>query len=229
MFDEIIKRRKPVPERLISYGFEEIGSLFQYSTEILCGEFTLTVQIGLDGAIDTNLVENETGEMYVLYKTNASGKYVGEVRTAVEKVLCDVVQRCYETAVFKAAQSRRMIEFIRERYGDALEFLWEKFPDNAVWRRKDNQKWYGAILKVPGRKIGLETDKIEEIIDLRMNPVEADSILSRKDHYPGWHMNKRNWYTLMLDGRISDEALKTKIMESYVLAGNQRIAGNSRQ
>ena len=63
MFDEIIKRKKPVPERLISYGFEEIGSLFQYSTEIRCGEFTLTVQIGLDGAIDTNLVENETGEM----------------------------------------------------------------------------------------------------------------------------------------------------------------------
>ena len=38
-------------------------------------------------------------------------------------------------------------------YCDELEFLWQKFPDNAVWRRKDNKKWYGALLTVSKEKL----------------------------------------------------------------------------
>lgn len=222
MFDEIIKRKKLIPEKLLACGFEKIGEFFQYFTEIRNGEFTLMIQIGMDGTIDTNLVENETGEAYILYKTGASGTYVGEIRTAIEEVMYDIVRQCYETSIFKTEQSQMIINFVREQYGDELEFLWEKFPDNAVWRRKDNKKWYGAILTVAGKKIGLETDKIEEIIDLRMNPAEADLILSRKNYYPGWHMNKKSWYTIVLNGSVPDEELKEKIMESYDLAGRKR-------
>lgn len=222
MFDEIIKRKKLIPEKLLACGFEKIGEFFQYFTEIRNGEFTLMIQIGMDGTIDTNLVENETGEAYILYKTGASGTYVGEIRTAIEEVMYDIVRQCYETSIFKTEQSQMIINFVREQYGDELEFLWEKFPDNAVWRRKDNKKWYGAILTVAGKKVGLETDKIEEIIDLRMNPAEADIILSRKNYYPGWHMNKKSWYTIVLNGSVPDEELKEKIMESYDLAGRKR-------
>lgn len=222
MFDEIIKRKKLIPEKLLACGFEKNGEFFQYFTEIRNGEFTLMIQIGMDGTIDTNLVENETGEAYILYKTGASGTYVGEIRTAIEEVMYDIVRQCYETSIFKTEQSQMIINFVREQYGDELEFLWEKFPDNAVWRRKDNKKWYGAILTVAGKKVGLETDKIEEIIDLRMNPAEADLILSRKNYYPGWHMNKKSWYTIVLNGSVPDEELKEKIMESYDLAGRKR-------
>ena len=220
MFDEIFKRKKPIPDKLISYGFEKNGSTYQYSTDIRNGEFTLTVQIGADGTVDTNLTENENGEPYVLYKTGASGTYVGKIRTAIEQVLSDVARQCYETAVFKTEQAQMIIKYVRESYGDELEFLWKKFPDNAVWRRKDNKKWYGAILTVAGKKLGLETDKIVEIIDLRMNSTEAETVLSRKHYYPGWHMNKKSWYTFVLDGSISNEELKERMMESYVLAGN---------
>lgn len=222
MFDEIIKRKKLIPEKLLACGFEKNGEFFQYFTEIRNGEFTLMIQIGMDGTIDTNLVENETGEAYILYKTGASGTYVGEIRAVIEEVLYDIVRQCYETSIFKTEQSQMIINFVREQYGDELEFLWEKFPDNAVWRRKDNKKWYGAILTVAGKKVGLETEKIEEIIDLRMNPAEADIILSRKNYYPGWHMNKKSWYTIVLNGSVPDEELKEKIMESYDLAGRKR-------
>ncbi len=165
------------------------------------------------------MTENENGEPYVLYKTGASGTYVGKIRTAIEQVLSDVARQCYETAVFKTEQAQMIIKYVRESYGDELEFLWKKFPDNAVWRRKDNKKWYGAILTVAGKKLGLETDKIVEIIDLRMNSTEAETVLSRKHYYPGWHMNKKSWYTFVLDGSISNEELKERMMESYVLAG----------
>lgn len=218
MFEEIIRRKEPVFPKLMCYGFTRNGDCFQYITEILNGEFILTVQIGTDHTVKTSLSEKETGEEYILYKTNASGAYVGEIRTAIERVICDIVQNCYETAIFKTSQAQMIIKFVREFYGDELEFLWTKFPDNAVWRRKDNKKWYGAILTVVGKKIGLESDGIEEIIDLRMNPTEAEVILSGKHYYPGWHMNKKSWYTLVLNGSIPDEELKERMKESYKLA-----------
>ena len=219
MFEEFTKRKKPIPEKLTAYGFEKEGNMFRYSREIRDGEFTLTLEIEKDGAIGTELIEKETGEEYVLYKTNASGAYVGGIRAAIGEVVGDVTGKCYETSVFRTEQAQMLREFVRETYGDELEFLWTQFPDNAVWRRKDNRKWYGAILTVEGRKLGLESERIEEIVDLRMDPKEAEEILLRANYYPGWHMNKKSWYTLILDGSISDGELKERLGESYRLAG----------
>ena len=218
MFNEIFARKKLVPDKLISYGFESKENHYQYTTAIKNGEFLLTVHIGENGMTDTNLVEQESGESYVLYKTSASGAYVGEIRAAIEHVLRDIAENCYIKEVFKTAQAQMTIKYIKETYGDEPEYLWTKFPDNAVWRRKDNQKWYGAILTVMGNKIGLDTNQVVEIIDLKMNPDHAKDILSREHYYPGWHMNKKSWYTLVLDGSISDDELKARIADSYKLA-----------
>ncbi|MCM1386002.1 MAG: MmcQ/YjbR family DNA-binding protein [Bacillus sp. (in: Bacteria)] len=218
MFDEIFARKKLVLEKLTAYGFENKGDYYQYITEIKNGEFMLTVQIDKNGMVDTNLREKESGELYVLYKTNATGAYIGEIRTAIEQALRDVVKNCYMEEIFKTTQAQMAIQFVKETYGDELEFLWEKSPDNAIWRRKDNEKWYGIIMTVMGNKIGLDTDKVVEIIDLRMDSSEAEEILSRQHYYPGWHMNKKSWYTIVLDGGISDEELKAGIEESYRLA-----------
>ncbi|MGN0846461.1 MAG: MmcQ/YjbR family DNA-binding protein [Kiritimatiellia bacterium] len=219
MFEDITKRKQPVVEKLLEYGFESDGKCFEYSTSVLGGAFILKMTIKPNGEIDTALIEKENGEEYILYKTSASGEYVGNVRAEIERIIADIVQKCYEPSVFKTAQAKAVIKFVKDTYGDELEFLWQKFPDNAVWRRKDNNKWYGAILTVSGGKIGLCTEKIVEIIDLRMDSKKAAAILSQENHYPGWHMNKKSWYTLVLDGSISDEELKAKIAERYDLAG----------
>lgn len=34
---------------------------------------------------------------------------------------------------------------------------------------------------------------------------------------PGWHQNKENWNTIILDGSVPDDAIKTMIKESYEL------------
>ena len=190
MFDDIFIHKKIVPERLLSYGFKEDGKRFLYTADILNGEFSLTVCLSENGAIDTDLLEKETDEPYTLYKTNAVGTFVGEIRSAVERVLTDIAERCCETAVFKSDQAQMLIEYVRSKYGDELEFLWTKFPNNAVWRRKDNSKWYGAILTVIGSKIGLDTGNTVEIVDLRMDKNETKAVLSRENYYHGWHMNK---------------------------------------
>jgi len=75
--------------------------------------------------------------------------------------------------------------------GDELEFLWTKFPDNAVWRRKDNSKWYGAILTVSRNKLGLSSNEVAEIIDLRLEKEQMSKTIDNEHYFPGWHMNKK--------------------------------------
>lgn len=202
----------------MAYGFKMDRNYYRYDTYIQNAEFKLCVRIDDMGEVDTELIETSTGEPYVLYKTNASGTYVGEIRSQIETVLSKIAKTCFRSAVFQSQQAEMAIQYVHDTFGDELEFLWTKFPDNAIWRRKDSKKWYGAILPVAGNKIGLKTERIVEIIDLRMDQSEAENVLGRKNYHPGWHMNKKSWYTIVLDGSIPDEELKQRISESYALA-----------
>ena len=218
MFEDIFRRKKAVPEMLDAYGFRKVRNAHNYDADVLDGEFHLEITVGKNSVPDTKLMEIATGEEYVLYKTGAAGTFVGEVRTAVTNVLQDIADRCYETAVFKSEQSIALIAYVREKYGDELEYLWDKFPDNAVWRRKDNEKWYGALLTVSRRKLGIPSDEIVEIIDLRIAPEAMENLIDNARFFPGWHMNKKHWYTIILDGTVSLDEIYRKLDESYLLA-----------
>lgn len=218
MFEDIFHRRKLNIEKLQSFGFEMRDSSFEYTVPIMNETFLLTVLVMENGSVDTQLIEKETNEPYVLYKTGAAGSFVGEVRTEIESVLSEIADQCFDFSVFKNDQTLAVIDYVCDIYGDELEYLWEKFPDNAVWRRKDNQKWYGAVLTVSGRKLGLPTEKNLEIIDLRLEKELMVQTIDNVRYFPGWHMNKKNWYTIILDGRIQTEEVCTRIDESYRLA-----------
>ncbi len=218
MFEDIFHRRKFNIEKLQSFGFEVRDGHWEYTAPIMNETFLLTVLVMKNGNVDTRLVEKETDEPYVLYKTNAAGSFVGEVRTEIEGVLSEIADQCFDFSVFKTEQALEVIDYVRDTYGDELEYLWKKFPDNAVWRRKDNQKWYGAILTVSGRKLGLPTDEILEMIDLRFEKELMKQTVDNICFFPGWHMNKKNWYTIILDGRVPTEEICARIDESCRLA-----------
>lgn len=40
-----------------------------------------------------------------------------------------------------------------QRYGTVPEYPWQ--DDNAVLRRKNNEKWYAVVLRVDASKLGL--------------------------------------------------------------------------
>lgn len=134
----------------------------------------------------------------------------------------------------KANYPKRQIAYIRDTYGDALEYLWQKFPDNAVVRRKDNRKWYAVLLTVSRRRLGFDSDERVEIIDLRMPPEEIEKQVDGVRLLPGYHMNKKHWVTVCLDGSVSFAEICRKIDEATVSQRNNagrkaRMTGNRLQ
>ena len=101
----------------------------------------MTVNISEQGKISAAVIDPAFNEPYTLHLSdNASGSFVGCVKAEYEQVLTDIAEKCFEPNVFKTELAKSLIKYIQDKYSDELEYLWKKFPENAVVRRKDNQK-----------------------------------------------------------------------------------------
>lgn len=211
-------RKRVDTEKLEAYGFQKNNGVYCYQTKLLDGQFLMEVSIK-DGEVQTKLTDAESDCEYTLHViADAQGEFVTAVRTAYENVLFDIREKCFVDDVFKSDSAKAVMEYIANKYDTPLEFLWKKFPDNAVYRRKDNQKWYAAILTVDRNKIGLDGSGKIEIIDLKIDPTQLEEIIDHKRYFPGYHMNKKYWYTICLDGSVGKEELLKRIDISYELA-----------
>lgn len=218
MFEEIFNHKKANTEKLKTYGFLEQNGEYKFSTEILNGEFKLEIKMDKNGMPNTMLTEKQSGDEYILYKTNAAGEFVGNVSSEIGKVLAEIAEKCFDTAIFKCEQTIRLIQYAGEKYGSEPEFLWEKFSDNAVLRRKDTEKWFAVLLTVSRRKLGIDSEETVEIIDLRTEAENLPALVDGEKFFPGWHMNKKHWFTIILDGSVSFEEICKRIDESWNLA-----------
>ena len=98
------------------------------------------------------------------------------------------------------------IEEIRE-YCLALKAVTESFPfgEDAL------------VFKVQGKMFGL-LSLDDHWLNLKCDPEKAISI---REHHPsvipGYHMSKKHWNTIYLDGSVPDKLLREWITDSYNL------------
>lgn len=215
---QILSDRRADPEKLKTYGFRETDGAYLYEQPLLSGAFTLRVRVRADGA-DACLIDAATDEPYTLFLVeDAQGSFIGEVRAAYCDALSAVAEACFAKTVFQSGYSESVIEYARNTYGDELEFLWEKSPKNAILRRKDNRKWYAALLTISKSKLGAFPDEEIEVLDLRAAPEAIPDMVDGKRVFAGYHMNKKHWITLPLDGTLPAEEICAMLDTSYALA-----------
>ena len=214
----IFKNKSCNFEKLIEFGFIKNDNMYSYETTLKSSGFKMNVHITETGKTSAEVLDTDLNEPYTLHlASGAVGEFVGNIKAEYEAVLTEIAESCFEPDVFKTNLAKEIISYIRNTYGDELEYLWEKFPDNAVVRRSDNKKWYAAILTVSRSKLGFESDEKVEVIDLRMKPEEVEKI-DKVKILPGYHMNKKHWITVVLDGTVPIEEIINLIDKSYVLA-----------
>ena len=215
---QIFSDRRADPEKLKTYGFRETDGAYLYEQPLLSGAFTLRVRVCADGA-DACLIDAATDEPYTLFLVeDAQGSFIGEVRAAYCDALSAVAEACFAKTVFQSGYSQSVIEYARNTYGDELEFLWEKSPKNAILRRNDNRKWYAALLTISKSKLGAFPDEEIEVLDLRAAPEAIPDMVDGKRVFAGYHMNKKHWITLPLDGTLPAEEICAMLDTSYALA-----------
>lgn len=216
--EETLRNKAFDNKKLIKYGFIQEENKLVYHKRILDDQFEVYVEVGDNGTF-SKVIDLFGDEEYVLVDVqDAQGEFVGKVREAYETVLNDIIEKCTTANVFKQNQTKYIIEYIRKKYHDELEFLWEKYDDNAIWRNKQNQKWYGALLTVKEDRVGGCPDKTIEVLDLRYQKESIENIVDGKKVFPGYHMNKKSWITVKLDNTLENSEVEKLIDNSYELS-----------
>jgi predicted DNA-binding protein (MmcQ/YjbR family) len=76
-----------------------------------------------------------------------------------------------------------------------------------------------AVFKVEGKMFALSAlDRAPLCVSLKCEPLLAEEL--RASHpavTPGWHLNKRHWNTVVLDGSLPDEMVRDMVEDSYDL------------
>mgnify|MGYP002865838952 CR=1 FL=1 len=99
------------------------------------------------------------------------------------------------------------IEELRE-YCLSKPFTSESFPFDETT----------LVFKVKNKMFALTDIERNLSINLKCDPGKAIQLRERYDAVlPGYHMNKRLWNTVMLDGRLNDAQIREWIDDSYKL------------
>ncbi|AOP43047.1 MmcQ/YjbR family DNA-binding protein [Edwardsiella piscicida] len=223
--NDIFVQREVDAQRLSAYGFRQNEQCYIYSRDVADGQFVMTVTITRHGEISAAVVDRLTEEEYILHRIrSATGAFVGKIREEYENELINIAEKCFSLHPFKTEQAKEVIRFIKEKYHSELEFLWPRSPDNAIFRRSDNGKWYGAILRIKSAKLGGLDDDMVEVIDLKMAPDDISTLVDGRRYFPGYHMNKKYWVTLRLDGVVPLAEICRRIDNSFTLAATPAMA-----
>lgn len=111
----------------------------------------------------------------------------------------------------------RLFDYVRKKYRAEPEYLWQRYPNYAVFRHADNRKWFGLVMDVRRDKLGLEGDGITDILNVKLSdPFLADLLVQQTGYLRGYHISRGNWVSVLLDGSVPFEDVCRWLDESYV-------------
>lgn len=214
---DIFKKSHVDFEKLECYGFQQNKDFYQYSKNFMNEKFRADIVIDKNGNVSGKVFDLEFGDEYTNIRIeNSVGEFVSQVREEYKSILKDIKEKCFIKNYFVFEQANRITKYIIDKYNNQPEFLWEKFPRYGVFRNKNNDKWYAIIMNIDKSKIDKDTGEVE-IINIKAEESTIKTLIKNRGFYEAYHMNKKNWLTIVLDDTIRDEEIIKLIDESYNL------------
>ena len=217
LIDELFKRYRYKEETLIPYGFISSNNVYKYSKLIHDGAFSIELEIN-KGKIIGKLIDTDFNDEYNQINIDSiSGGFISSLKQECEEILLDVRDKCFEQEVFIYPQTNRINKLIKDKYDVDPEFLWDKFPGYGVYRNKRSKKWFALISNVNKKKLSFNEDKEVEILNIILGE-ETSKYVNNINILTAYHMNKKNWVSILLDDSIKDEEIMSLIDRSFNFA-----------
>ena len=111
----------------------------------------------------------------------------------------------------------QLFDYVKKKYKAEPEHLWMRFPDYAIFRHADNEKWFGLVMDIPRRKLGMDSDEIVDILNVKLSdPLLVDLLIRQPGYFRGYHISRGNWVSILLDGSVPFEDICRWLEESYL-------------
>lgn len=219
---DIFRKKTPDRDALLRFGFAEDGGGCFYSETFMGGDMRADIRVHPDGNVSASVIDADSQEEYVPVRIEAhTGAYVGAVREAFAALLQKIADACFVSRPFLFEQSNRIAGLIEAEYGEKPDCPFEKSTDIGVFRYPPNRKWYGLIMNI---KRGLltgeskEDSPIVEVLNLKADTGRIGELHRIPGIYPAYHMNRKYWISVLLDGSVPDELIMELIGQSRAFA-----------
>ena len=95
-------------------------------------------------------------------------------------------------------------------------------PTITVFSRSDNKKWFAATKNIGRRFLDVGREGRVDILNVKLEPRVVATLRTREGFRPAWRMNQNNWVTIMLDGTVSSEEIRSYIEMAFATAGDKK-------
>lgn len=217
--NDIFKRTNINFDKLIKYGFKKEKNNYIYEKNFLNDEFKAVIKIDKDETITGKVIDLQMDEEYTNIRTEIRGEFVNNVRENYKSILNDIKNNCCEAKYYIYDQTNRINKYIKDKYKNDPEFLWEDSPGCGVYRNQKNNKWYGIIMNVDISKLDKGTGEVE-VINIKLERDKIQELLNKKGFYKAYHMNKVDWISIILNDTLKDKEITDLIDDSYNIINN---------
>ena len=215
--EEVFATYQIDPQKLQAYGFvpQENGLTLTRSLPAL--GLQVIVTYNSSGTLTGKVMDTLANEEYVAFRMAETAGFRAEVRQQFIALLEDIRIHCCVDQHFHHEQTRRLNACIEAAFGTEPEFLWEKLPSYAVYRKTTNQKWFALIGRLPKKKLDdhASSDEEVDILNVKVSPAQREAALTHTGIYPAYHMNKKHWVSLVLDDTLPDDVILSMLTDSF--------------
>lgn len=230
---KIFERKSLIEPTLVPYGFKKEKGFYLYTKDFLNGDFQAQIKITAAGEVKGKVIDLNTNEEYILiHVENQTGTYVAKVKNAYIKILKDIAEKCFRSNPFLKAQSNRLTDRINRLFQEIPDYPFAKLPTYGVFRYPATKKWYALIMNIKHSLVdkectGKRKDEVIEVVNLKIEESSEKELLRIRGIYPGYHMNRAHWISIILDDTLEDDFIFELISKSraFAIGGRPRIKG----
>ena len=116
----------------------------------------------------------------------------------------------------------QVFSYVKNKYKADPEYLWRRYPDYAIFRHADNQKWFGLVMDLKRKNLGLDGEDIVDVLNVKFSdPLLADLLIQQPGYFRGYHISRGNWISILLDGTVLFEDICKWLDESYMATASK--------
>lgn len=242
-YSYIFRSAVPVYKRFADFGFKKRGNSYVLKRELSeSGFYVLLTVTGVSqtersdvlqatgsfpsdvfiaDTLTAEVFEREMEERYVLFDVKQSnGTFVAELREEVRTLVEEFRATCFESCNLR----EKYEAYVSESFECAVDYPWPDYEGDvstAVWRCPNN-RMFALVMDITYRKFGFESDDPVSVVNLKVDPDKKDLLIDGKSVFPGYHMNKKHWVSVLLTAVTSWERLSEMTRYSYDLVKSKK-------
>jgi len=226
---ELFEKLRPDTNKLLHFGFEAHDGIYTYEKSL--GIDALYAHVEVQGnTLTGKVLDRDLDEEYIaVHLPGQKGAYASSVSEKYLEILEDIAKNCFTPVPFISDQANRLAEWVETEWKETYDFPFAKSTEGAAFRNPDNRKWYGIILNVDYKKLGIDKDGKTEILNVKTEPGWTQILQKEEGILECYHMNKEKWVSILLDETVPDERIHEllKISRSFTMPLSGRLSATS--